>query len=133
METVIVNPIQLVRPRGYNHGIKTTGASTLLFLGGQVGWDGEGKLLAEHDIVAQFDRALENLLAVVTEAGGKAENIAKLNLFVTDKKAYLAAAKEIGAAYRKRMGKHFPVMTLVEVKSLYEDGALVEIEGLAVL
>ena len=133
METVIVNPTQLVKPRGYNHGIKTTGASTLLFLGGQVGWDSEGQLVADKEIAAQFDRALENLLAVVKEAGGKAENIVKLNLFVTDKKAYLAATKEIAQAYRRHMGKHFPAMTLVEVNSLYEDGAVVEIEGLAVL
>jgi enamine deaminase RidA (YjgF/YER057c/UK114 family) len=133
VEAVIVNPTQLVKPRGYNHGIKITGASTLLFLGGQVGWDGVGQLVADGGIAAQFDRALENLLAVVKEAGAKAENIVKLNFFVTDKKAYLAATKEIAQAYRKHMGKHFPAMTLVEVKSLYEDGAVVEIEGLAVL
>jgi enamine deaminase RidA (YjgF/YER057c/UK114 family) len=133
VETVIINPSQLVKPRGYNHGIKTTGSATLLFLGGPVGWDSVGRLVGETDIACQFHKALENLLEVVKEAGGRAENIVKLNLFVTDKKAYLAAAKEIGKAYRSRMGKHFPAMTLVEVTSLYENGAMVEIEGLAVL
>ncbi len=133
MEIAVINPEQLVKPRGYNHGIKTSGASTLLFLGGQVAWDKEGRLVGENNVVLQFDKALENLLAVVKEAGGRAENIVKLNLYVTDKEAYLASAKELGQAYRKHMGKHFPTMTLVEVKSLYEAGAIVEIEGLAAL
>jgi len=132
MEMNFVNPASLAQPRGYTHGIKTLGASTLLFLGGQVGWDKDGRLVGDNDIVAQFDQALENLLAVVRESGGKAENIVKLNIYVTDKGAYLASMKEAGQAYRKHMGKHFPAMTLVEVKSLYEDGAMVEIEGMAV-
>ena len=113
--------------------MKTTGASTLLFLGGQVAWDREGRLVGEADIIAQFDKALENLLAVVRDGGGTAENVVKLNIFVTDKAAYLAGMKAAGQAYRKHMGKHFPAMTLVEVKGLYEDGAMVEIEGMAVL
>ena len=133
METTIINPDQLAKPRGYNHGIKTTGASTMLFLGGQVAWDKESQLVGEGDIVLQFDKTLGNLLAVVFEAGGRAENIVKLNLFVTDKEGYLSAGKELAQIYRKHMGKHFPAMTLVEVKSLYEAGAMVEIEGLAVL
>lgn len=133
MESIVINPPQLVKPRGYNHGIKITGPATLLFLGGQVGWDQEGRLVREDDIVAQFDKALENILAVVTAAGGEPGNIVKLNLYVTDKEAYLAAQKELGLIYRQHMGKHFPTMTLVEVKSLYEPGAKVEIEGLAVL
>jgi enamine deaminase RidA (YjgF/YER057c/UK114 family) len=133
METTFVNPPSLTQPRGYTHGIKTLGASALLFLGGQVGWDKNGHLVGENDIVTQFDQALENLLAVVRESGGRAENIVKLNIYVTDKQAYLSKARETGQAYRKHMGKHFPAMTLVEVKSLYEEGAMVEIEGMAVL
>lgn len=133
MEISFVNPSSLAQPKGYTHGIKTLGASTLLFLGGQVGWDKEGHLVGEDDIVAQFDQALENLIAVVRESGGAADNIVKLNIYVTDKAAYLSHMKEAGQAYRKHMGKHFPAMTLVEVKSLYEDGAMVEIEGMAVL
>ncbi len=133
METVIINPDGLVRPKGYNHGIKVAGAATLLFLGGQVAWDKEGRLVGEQNIALQFDKALENILAVVRAAGGSAESIAKLNIYVTDKEAYTSCAKELGQAYRKHMGKHFPTMTLVEVKSLYEPGAMVEIEGLAVL
>ncbi|MGE5303816.1 MAG: RidA family protein [Alphaproteobacteria bacterium] len=133
MEMSFVNPASLAQPKGYTHGVKTEGASTLLFLGGQVAWDKDGLLVGENDIVTQFDKALENLLAVVRESGGQAANIVKLNIYVTDKTAYLSAMREAGQAYRKHMGKHFPAMTLVEVKSLYENGAMVEIEGLAVL
>jgi enamine deaminase RidA (YjgF/YER057c/UK114 family) len=133
METIVVNPTSLVQPRGYNHGIKVAESSALLFLGGQVGWDKTGRLAGENNIVVQFDKALENLVAVVRDAGGTAENIVKLNIYVTDKHAYLSAMKETGHAYRKHMGKHFPAITLVEVKSLYEAGAMVEIEGMAVL
>lgn len=133
METVVINPDHLVRPKGYNHGIKVSGTSALLFLGGQVAWDKEGHLVGEENIALQFDKALENILTVVCEAGGNPESIVKLNIYVTDKEAYISSLKEMGQAYRKHMGKHFPTMTLVEVKSLYEPGAKVEIEGLAVL
>jgi enamine deaminase RidA (YjgF/YER057c/UK114 family) len=133
MEIDFINPASLARPKGYTHGVKVRGASDLLLLGGQVAWDNDGRLVGENDIVAQFDKALENLLAVVRDSGGKAENLVKLNIYVTDKAAYLAGMREAGQAYRKHMGKHFPAMTLVEVKSLYETGAMVEIEGLAVL
>lgn len=129
----MINPASLAAPKGYTHGVKVRGASELLLLGGQVAWDSDGRLVGETDIIAQFDKALENLLVVVRDAGGKAENIVKLNIYVTDKAAYLSGMKEAGQAYRKHMGKHFPAMTLVEVKSLYESGAMVEIEGLAVL
>ena len=133
MESFLINPKELAKPIGYNHGIKVSGASSLLFLAGQVAWDGEGKLVGEGDFVAQFDKALENLLAVVRDAGGKAENVTKLNIYVTDKDKYVSSLKQVGQIYRKHMGKHFPAMTLVEVKSLYEPGTLLEIEGLAVL
>lgn len=133
MEMKLINPASLAKPRGYTHCVKVSGSSELLFLGGQVAWDQEGRLVGAGDIVAQFDKAMENLLAVVRDGGGTAENIVKLNIFVTDKAAYLSGMKEAGRAYQKYMGKHFPAMTLVEVKSLYEDGAMVEIEGMAVL
>jgi len=133
MQIDFINPASLAQPKGYTHGVKARGASDLLFLGGQVAWDKDGRLVGENDIVAQFDKALENLLVVVRDSGGKAENIVKLNIYVTDKAAYLSGMREAGQAYRKHMGKHFPAMTLVEVKSLYESGAMVEIEGLAVL
>jgi enamine deaminase RidA (YjgF/YER057c/UK114 family) len=133
MSNEAINPSALAAPKGYSHAVKVRGSSDLLILGGQVAWNQQGQLVGGNDIVAQFDKALENILIVVREAGGSAENIVKLNIYVTDKAAYLAAGKQAGQSYRRHMGKHFPAMTLVEVKSLYEDGALIEIEGLAVL
>jgi enamine deaminase RidA (YjgF/YER057c/UK114 family) len=126
----VVNPDSLARPVGYNNGIK--GQGELLFVAGQIGWTRERKLVSE-DLVAQFAQALENVLEVVWAAGGRAESIARLTLYVTSKAEYRRRGKALGAAYRKRMGKHFPAMTLVEVKSLFDDGAKIEIEATALL
>jgi enamine deaminase RidA (YjgF/YER057c/UK114 family) len=126
----VVNPDSLARPVGYNNGIK--GQGELLFVAGQIGWTREGRLVSE-DLVAQFAQALENVLEVVWAAGGRAESIARLTLFVTSKAEYRRRSKALGTAYRKRMGRHFPAMTLVEVKSLFDDGAKVEIEATALL
>jgi enamine deaminase RidA (YjgF/YER057c/UK114 family) len=125
-----VNPESLARPRGYSHGMK--GSGELLFVAGQIGWNREGRLVS-GDLVAQFAQALDNVIDVVWSAGGSPESVARLTLYVTDKQEYRRRAKELGEAYRKRMGKHFPAMTLVEVKSLLEDDALVEIEATALL
>ncbi len=125
-----VNPPSLAPPRGFSHGMR--GAGTILFVAGQVGWDGAGRLIST-DFVAQFGRALDNVLAVVREAGGEPACLGRLTIYVTDKGQYLSRLREVGAAYRERMGRHFPAMALVEVRSLLEDGALVEIEATAVL
>lgn len=126
----IITSKELAAPRGYSHGILATGR--LLFVAGQIGWNARGQLVSD-DLVDQFDQALANVLAVVREAGGRAESVARLTIYVTDKAEYLAAQGAIGARYRARMGKHYPAMTLVEVKALLEDGAKVEIEATAVL
>lgn len=125
-----VNPPSLAHPHGYSHGMK--GSGELLFVAGQIGWNREGRLVSD-DFVKQFDQALGNLLEVVSAAGGTPTALVHLGIYVTAKGEYIARRKEIGAAYRARMGKHFPAMTLVEVKSLLEDGAKVEIEGMALL
>jgi len=130
MTLEIVNPPQLARPRGYSHGIK--GRGEVLFVAGQVGWDAQARIVSD-DFVAQFAQALDNVLAVVTAAGGSPGSLARLTVFVTDKAEYVAGAKAIGAAWRARMGRHYPAMALVEVRSLLEPGAKVEIEGTAVL
>jgi len=127
---VPVNPSSLVAPRGYNHGMKGTGE--LLFVAGQVGWDREGRMVP-GDFVAQFAQALENVLAVVAAAGGTPSSVARLTLYVTDKREYRARQRELGQAYRRLMGKHFPAMALVEVAGLLEDDARVEIEATALL
>ena len=128
---VPVNPRELAEPRGYSNGMLAP-PGRILSIAGQIGWDAESKLVSE-DIVAQFDRALGNVIAVLHEAGGVPTDLITLRIYVTDKKLYLARLKEIGLAYRERMGKHFPAMALVQVADLLETGALVEIEGLAVI
>lgn len=130
MTLEIVNPPQLAKPRGYSHGVK--GRGELLFVAGQIGWDAQARLVSD-DFVAQFAQALDNVLAVVRSAGGAPESVARLTIYVADKAEYVAAARALGAAWRERMGRHYPAMALVEVKSLLEPGARVEIEATAIL
>ena len=127
-----INPESLGRPRGYANGLLTTPGVRLLFVAGQVAW-GEGQRIVSDDFVEQFDRALRNVLAVVNEAGGAPGGVARLVVYVTDKREYLARTGEIGERWRALMGSHYPAMTLVEVRSLLEDEAKVEIECTAVL
>jgi enamine deaminase RidA (YjgF/YER057c/UK114 family) len=127
-----INPKSLGRPRGYSNGQLTAPGARLLFVAGQIGWDEEQRLVGE-DFVEQFDRALRNVLAVVLEAGGAPGGLARLVVYVTDKREYQARTAEIGERWRALMGRHYPAMALVEVKGLLEDGAKVEIEGIAVL
>ncbi|MGE5263374.1 MAG: RidA family protein [Acidobacteriota bacterium] len=132
MEKQIVNPTSLVKPSGYAHGVVTQGGR-LLFLAGQPALDAEGKIVAPGDIAGQFNQSFSNLKAVLEAAGGTMTDIVKLTLFVTDKSAYLANLKPIGAVYRAFFGRYYPAMTLVEVKSLFDNAAMVEIEGTAVI
>lgn len=132
MRFTLINPESLGSPRGYSNGVLTEPGSRLLFIAGQVGWD-QHQQIVSSDLVEQFDRALANVLAVVREVGGQPQQIARLVIYVTDKTEYRKRFQEIGARYRARMGKHFPAMVLVEVKSLLEDAAKVEVEGIAVL
>lgn len=127
-----INPKSLGRPRGYSNGQLTREGARLLFIAGQIGWDEEQRLVSD-DFVEQFDRALRNVLAVVLEAGGAPGGVARLVVYVTDKREYAARTREIGERWRALMGRHYPAMALVEVKGLLEDGARVEIEGVAVL
>jgi enamine deaminase RidA (YjgF/YER057c/UK114 family) len=132
MGFTFINPESLGAPHGYSNGVLTEAGGRLLFIAGQVAWDQQQQIVSA-DLVAQFDRALANVITVVAEAGGKPEQIARLIIYVTDKNEYRARMKEIGERYRARMGKHFPAMVLVEVAGLLEDRAQVEIEAMAVL
>lgn len=127
-----INPQSLGPPSGFSNGVLIDSGSSLLFIAGQIAWDAEQKIVSD-DFVEQFDRALQNVLAVVTEAGGSAERIARLIIYITDKQEYRRRTREVGERYRALMGKHFPAMVLVEVKSLLDDRAKVEIEGIAAL
>lgn len=132
MSFKLINPESLGAPHGYSNGVLTEPGGRLLFIAGQVAWDQHQQIVAS-DLVTQFDRALANVIAVVNEAGGKPEQIARLVIYVTDKAEYRECMKQIGERYRARMGKHFPAMVLVEVKGLLEASAKIEIEGVAVL
>jgi enamine deaminase RidA (YjgF/YER057c/UK114 family) len=132
MSLKFINPASLGPPRGYSNGVMTDPGARLLFIAGQVGWS-EAQKITSPDFVEQFDRALANVVAVVIEAGGRPEQIARLVMYVTDKNEYQLRTREIGERYRTHMGKHYPAMVLVEVKSLLDDEAKVEIEGVAVL
>ncbi len=125
-----VNPPALGRPVGYSNGVAYPGAGSVLFLAGQVGWNAPGQIVSDR-FEDQFDQALANLLAVVADAGGRPESIGKLTIFVVNCAEYEAARNAIGERYRRRMGVHYPAMTLVEVHALVEPGARVEIEGIA--
>lgn len=127
-----INPKALGEPSGFSHGVMIDPGSRILFIAGQIAWD-EQQRIVSNDFVDQFDRALANVLAVVVEAGGTAEHIARLIIYVTDKQEYRRRTREVGERYRAHMGKHFPAMVLVEVKGLLDDAAKVEIEGLAAL
>jgi enamine deaminase RidA (YjgF/YER057c/UK114 family) len=127
-----INPESLGDTRGYSNGVLAESGGRLLFIAGQIAWD-EQQAIVSADFVEQFDRALRNVIAVVTEAGGRAEEIARLLIYVTDKNEYRARTREIGERYRAQMGRHFPAMALLEVKGLLEDEAKVEIEAIAVI
>lgn len=132
MSMRVINPESLGAPRGYSNGVLTEAGGRLLFIAGQVAWDQQQNIVSD-DLVEQFDCALANVITVATAAGGTAETIARLIIYVTDKDDYRNRMKEIGERYRARMGKHFPAMVLVEVKGLLEDRARIEIEGTAVI
>jgi enamine deaminase RidA (YjgF/YER057c/UK114 family) len=132
MNTVI-NPKSLVEPVGYAHAVEASASSRTIYLAGQVAFDSDGAIVCVGDIVGQFDQALQNLQAVMHEAKGEMTDIVKLLIFVKDKNLYKENLKEIGKVYREFFGKYYPAMTLVEVSSLFEDDALLEIEGIAVI
>ena len=131
MSFKLINPEALGAPSGYSNGLLVDGGK-LLFIAGQIAWDNNQKLVSD-DFVEQFDKALANVMTVLRAAGGEAENIARLVIYVTNKIEYRKRTKEIGDRYRKHMGKHFPAMVLVQVAGLLDDRAKVEIEGMAVI
>jgi enamine deaminase RidA (YjgF/YER057c/UK114 family) len=125
-----VNPGSLPPPRGYSHGMK--GEGQVLFVAGQPGCNREGRLVSS-DLVEQFAQALDNVLDVVWQAGGKPESVARLAVYVTDMREYRQRHKAIGEAWRRRLHEHLPALVVVEVRSLPHDDAKVEIEAAAFL
>ena len=125
-----LQPSDWARPSGYSNGVLAEGR--LVFVAGQIGWDAQQRLVAD-DVAGQTEQALKNIAAVLAEAGAGPEHVVRMTWYVTDKRAYLAATRDIGRAYRAVFGDHYPAMTLVQVADLLEDGALVEIEATAVV
>lgn len=128
----IVNPDELGAPRGWNNGMLSRAGGRTLFIAGQTARDGSGGVPAA-DFVSQFDRALGNVLAVLGQAGGEPGDIGRFTIYVTEMTRYRESLKLLGEVYRRRMGTHYPAMALVEVKSLVDPEAVVEIEATAVL
>src|SRR6266705_3901872 len=132
MGKILVNPPSLARPSGFNHGILVTGGD-LLFLAGQTSSNAEGQIIAPGDLVAQYEQTLRNLQAVVEAAGGKMQDITKLNIFVRDRDDYLAHLKPLGVVHRSFFGAYYPAMALLEISGFFQNETLVEIEGFAVI
>lgn len=128
---VPINPEELGAPRGYSHGVLGPSGGRMLFVAGQIGWDAEQQM--GDGLVEQFEQALANVMTVVQCAAGEPESVARMTIYVVDREAYRRLLPELGAAYRRVMGRHYPAMALVEVGGLLEPGALVEVEATAIL
>ena len=127
----VISPAELAPARGYNHGMLAPRDGRLLFVAGQIGWDGEGRVA--DGFAAQFAQALDNVLAVVRAAGGDATDLARLTVYVVDREEYARELAAVGAAWRERLGRHYPAMALVEVAALLAPGARLEMEATAVV
>lgn len=126
----VLQPKTWKRPKGYANGIVAEGR--MIFVAGQVGWD-EQERFKSDSFAGQAEQALANIVAILAEAGAGPEHLVRLTWFVVDKAEYLASLEATGTAYRRVIGRHYPAMSVVEVKGLYEDGARLEIEATAVL
>lgn len=126
----VLQPPTWPRPRGYANGVMARGQ--MVFVAGMIGWDAEGRFPSD-DIAGQARQALLNIVAVLDEAGARPEHIVRMTWYVTDKRAYVGAYREIGAAFREIIGSFNAAMTAVEVAALVEDQAKVEIEVTAVI
>ncbi len=126
----ILQPAGWASPKGYSNGIAARGRTVVI--GGQIGWDGQGRFHT-GDFAGQARQALQNIVDVLAEAGGKPQHIVRMTWYVIDKREYLAAYPQLGRAYREVIGRNFPAMTAVQVAGLMEDAARVEIEATAVI
>lgn len=118
-------------PIGYANGIAAD-ASRIVFIAGQVGWDARQRFV-RTDFVSQFDQALANVLDVLAQAGGRPEHVCRITAYCCDKPAYLAARAALGEVWRKRMGKHYPALSMIFVADLLDHPAVIELEATAVV
>ncbi|GHO58842.1 MULTISPECIES: RidA family protein [Ktedonobacter] len=132
MHKELVNPPELAQPSGFSHGVISSGGK-LLFLAGQTASDPEGQIVAPGDIVAQYEQVLRNLKTVVESAGGSMQQIVKMTIFVRDRDLYRLHLKTLGRVHRSFFGRYYPATALLEISRFFQDEALIEIEGIAVL
>lgn len=130
MDMEFLNPSKWKRPRGYSNGVAARG--TVVFVAGQIGWNGE-EVFESDDFGDQVRQALRNTVEVLAEVGAAPSHIARMTWYVSDKEEYQRSLRAVGQAYRDVIGEHYPAMTLVEVASLLEPRAKVEIESTAVI
>jgi enamine deaminase RidA (YjgF/YER057c/UK114 family) len=130
MRTEILQPAEWPRPKGYSNGMAARGR--MIFISGQVGWDAQGRFTSDT-LSGQVKQALSNIARVLEEGGAEPRHLVRLTWYVLSRDAYLREVRDIGAAYREVLGKHFPTMSVVEVRGLVEQQALVEIEATAVV
>ena len=126
----LLQPAGWTATKGYANGVVARGRG--VFVAGQIGWDAEQRIVSD-DFIAQARQALENIVAVLACAGARPEHIVRLTWYIVDKREYVTRARELGAAYRDVMGRHYPAMSAVQVAALVEDRARVEIEATAVV
>ena len=130
MSTEILQPAEWPRPKGYSNGMSARGR--MIFISGQIGWDAQGRFTSDT-LAGQVQQTLRNIARMLEEGGAEPRHLVRLTWYVLSRDAYLREVRDIGAAYREVMGKHFPAMSVVEVRGLVEQQALVEIEATAVV
>ena len=127
-----MNPPGLSKPSGFNHGMLAGAGTRLLCVAGQAPTDASGRVIP-GDFVAQFDRALRNVVAVVREAGGEPTDLGRLTIYVKDVSGYRASRRALADVWHAVLGRHYPAVALVEVRDLVDEGALVEMEATAAI
>jgi enamine deaminase RidA (YjgF/YER057c/UK114 family) len=130
MDTKTLQPAEWARPKGYANGMAARGQ--MIFISGQIGWDADGQFGSDN-LTGQVAQALRNIVRILREAHAEPRHLVRLTWYVLSRDAYVREARDIGAAYREIVGKHFPAMSVVEVRGLVEQRALVEIEATAVI
>ncbi len=129
-DRLVLQPAGWTTPKGYSNGVVARGRT--VFISGQVGWDGQC-LFRSNDLVSQARQALQNIVDILAEAGGKPEHLVRMTWYLVDKREYVAAFSQLGEIYREVIGRNFPAMTAVQVCGLIEEAARVEIEATAVI
>lgn len=128
-----VNPPELAAPSGFSHAVVAPAGARTVFLAGQTAMDADGRIIAEGDVVAQFEQALGNLLTALQAAGGRPEHLTSLTIYAVDLADYRAHAREIGEIWRRLIGTDYPAMAGIGIARLWDDSALVEVQGSAAL